>query len=97
MSVMETPPDARLPIMTEIRPQAEETTREAILRELDGGGQVYVVHNRVETIERAAGRVRAAVPQARAAVAHGQMPEERLVQVAMDFLGGLSGVLVCTT
>src|SRR5437773_2006911 len=54
MSVMETPPDARLPIMTEIRPQAEETTREAILRELDRGGQVYVVHNRVETIERAA-------------------------------------------
>ena len=97
MSVMETPPDARLPIMTEIRPQAEETTREAILRELDRGGQVYVVHNRVETIERAARRIRAAVPQARVAVAHGQMPEERLEQVMMDFLGGRSDVLVCTT
>src|SRR5436309_2446620 len=97
MSVMETPPDARLPIMTEIRPQAEETTREAILRELDRGGQVYVVHNRVETIERAARRIRAAVPAARVAVAHGQMPEERLEQVMMDFLGGRSDVLVCTT
>src|SRR5207245_8620817 len=97
MSVMETPPDARLPIMTEIRPQAEETTREAILRELDRGGQVYVVHNRVETIERAARRIRAAAPQARVAVAHGQMPEERLEQVMLDFLGGRSNVLVSTT
>src|SRR5437667_10004996 len=97
MSVMETPPDARLPIMTEIRPQAEETTREAILRELDRGGQVYVVHNRVETIERAARRIRAAVPAARVAVVHGQMPEERLAQVMLDVLRGRSEVPVCTT
>ncbi len=97
MSVMETPPDARLPIATEIRPYEDELVREAILRELDRGGQVYVVHNRVETIERAARRIRNVVPEAKVAVAHGQMPEERLEQVMMDFLGGRSDVLVCTT
>jgi len=97
MSVMETPPDARLSILTEIRPYAPDLVREAILRELDRGGQVYVVHNRVETIERAARRIRSAVPEATVEVAHGQMPEERLEQVMMDFLGGRSNVLVCTT
>src|SRR3989454_141225 len=97
MSVMETPPDARLPILTEIRPYEGDAIREMIQRELDRGGQVYVVHNRVETIERAARRIRSAVPEARVAVAHGQMPEERLEQVMMDFLGGRSDVLVCTT
>jgi transcription-repair coupling factor (superfamily II helicase) len=97
MSVMETPPDARLPIHTEIRPYDDETVREAILRELNRGGQVYVVHNRIETIERAARRLRSVVPEATVAVAHGQMPEERLEQVMMDFLGGRSTVLVCTT
>src|SRR5207302_1860961 len=88
MSVMETPPDARLPIMTEIRPQAEETTRDAILRELDRGGQVYVVHNRAETIERAARRIRAAVPAARGAVAHRQVPAERRAPGLPGFAGG---------
>src|SRR5207244_8221722 len=72
MSVMETPPDARLPIMTEIRPQAEETPRAAILRELDRDGKVYVVHNRVETIERDARSRRAAVPVAWQALAGGR-------------------------
>jgi len=97
MSVMETPPDARLPITTEIHPYEDGIVREAILRELDRGGQVYVVHNRVETIERAARRIRNIVPEAKVAVAHGQMPEERLEQVMMDFLGGRFDVLVCTT
>ncbi|HEU5298215.1 MAG TPA: transcription-repair coupling factor [bacterium] len=97
MSVMETPPEARLPIQTEIRPHDLDLIRAAILRELDRGGQVYVVHNRVETIERAARRIRSVLPEARVAVAHGQMPEERLEQVMMDFLGGRFDVLVCTT
>ncbi len=97
MSVMETPPDARLPIVTAIRPYEDDLVRDAILRELDRGGQVYIVHNRVETIERAARRIRNVVPQAAVAVAHGQMPEERLEQVMMDFLGGRYNVLVCTT
>jgi transcription-repair coupling factor (superfamily II helicase) len=94
---METPPEARLPIQTEIRPYDDALVRGAILRELDRLGQVYVVHNRVETIERAARRIRAVVPEAKVAVAHGQMPEERLEQVMMDFLGGRYDVLVCTT
>ncbi len=97
MSVMETPPEARLPIHTEVCPQDDALVRAAILRELDRGGQVYVVHNRVETIERAARRIRALVPEAKVAVAHGQMPEDRLEQVMLDFLGGRYDVLVCTT
>lgn len=97
LSVMETPPEARLPIATEIRPYDDELVRQAILRELERGGQVYVVHNRVETIERAARRIRAVVPEARVVVAHGQMPEERLEQAMMDFLGGRYDILICTT
>jgi transcription-repair coupling factor (superfamily II helicase) len=97
MSVMDTPPDARLPIHTEIRPYDDALIRAVILRELDRGGQVYVVHNRVESIERAARRLRSLVPEARVLVGHGQMPEERLEQVMMDFLAGRVNVLVCTT
>ncbi len=97
MSVMETPPDARLSIQTEIRPHDDALIRAAILREMDRGGQVYVVHNRVETIERAARRLRSLVPEAQVVVAHGQMPEERLERVMMDFLGGRYNVLICTT
>jgi transcription-repair coupling factor (superfamily II helicase) len=97
MTVMETPPEARLPIQTEIRVEDDSLIRSAILREHDRGGQVYVVHNRVESIERAARRIRALVPKVRVAVAHGQMLEERLEQVMLDFLGGRYDVLVCTT
>jgi transcription-repair coupling factor len=97
MTVMETPPEARLPIHTEIRPESDELIRSAILRERARGGQTYVVHNRVESIERAARRLRALVPEARVGVAHGQMPEERLERVMLDFLGGRTDVLVCTT
>jgi transcription-repair coupling factor (superfamily II helicase) len=97
LSVMETPPEARQPIRTFIREDDQELVQEAVQRELERGGQVYVVHNRVETIERAARRIRAMVPQARVAVAHGQMPESRLEEVMLDFLGGRYDVLVCTT
>jgi transcription-repair coupling factor (superfamily II helicase) len=97
MTVMETPPEARVPIHTEIRPEDDGLIREAILREHARGGQVYVVHNRVETIERAARRIRRLVPEVRVGIAHGQMPEERLEHVMLDFLGGRFDVLVCTT
>jgi transcription-repair coupling factor len=97
MTVMETPPEARLPIHTEIRPESDELVREAIGRERARGGQTYVVHNRVESIERAARRLRALVPEAKVGVAHGQMPEDRLERVMLDFLGGRYDVLVCTT
>ena len=97
MTVMETPPEARLPIHTEIRAENDELIRTAILRERGRGGQVYVVHNRVESIERAARRIRHLAPEARVGVAHGQMIEDRLEQVMLDFLGGRFDVLVCTT
>ena len=97
MSIMETPPEARQPIRTVIREEDPALIREALRRELDRDGQVYVVHNRVDTIERTAQRIRRLVPDARVAVAHGQMPEARLEQVMLDFLGGRSDVLVCTT
>ncbi|MGH2374762.1 MAG: transcription-repair coupling factor [bacterium] len=97
LSVMETPPEARLPIHTEIRPEDDNLIQSVILREHARGGQVYVVHNRVESIERAARRIRRLVPEVRVGVAHGQMPEERLEAVMMDFLGGRYDVLVCTT
>ncbi len=97
MSLMETPPDARQPIRTTVAEWTEELVRDAIRRELARGGQVYVVHNRVQTIERAARRVQALVPEARVAVAHGQMPEARLERVMLDFVAGRYDVLVCTT
>jgi len=97
MTVMETPPEARVPIHTEIRPEEDDLIREAIVREHARGGQVYVVHNRVETIERAARRIRRLAPEVRVGIAHGQMPEERLEHVMLDFLGGRFDVLVCTT
>ena len=97
LSVMETPPDVRQPIRTFIREDDPALVQDAIRRELERGGHVYVVHNRVETIERAARRVREAVPGARVAVAHGRMHEAALEQVMLDFLGGRYDVLVCTT
>ncbi len=97
LTVMETPPEARLPIHTEIRPEDDDLIQSVIRREHARGGQVYVVHNRVESIERAARRIRRLVPEVRVGVAHGQMPEERLEAIMMDFLGGRYDVLVCTT
>ena len=97
LSVMETPPDARQPIRTVIREESPEVVRDAIRNELARDGQVYVIHNRIETIERAAARIRRLVPEARVAIAHGQIAEERLEQVMLDFLGGRFDVLVSTT
>ena len=75
LSVIETPPEARLPIQTRIAEDDDGLVRDAIGRELDRGGQVFYVHNRVETIEAAAERVRRLVPGARVAIGHGQMGE----------------------
>lgn len=97
MSTMETPPEERLPIKTYISEFDERLIREAILREVDRGGQVYFVHNRVQRIEYVARRLRQMVPEAEIAVAHGQMPEHELEQVMLDFVNGRIDVLVCTT
>ncbi len=97
LSVIETPPEARLPIQTRIAEDDDGLVRDAIAREIDRGGQVFYVHNRVETIEAAAERVRRLVPGARVAIGHGQMSEGMLERVMLDFSEGRFDVLVCTT
>ena len=97
MSVIETPPQERLPIRTYIRHAEDALLREAILREIDRGGQTFFVHNRVQGIQAIASKLRKLVPEARFAVAHGQMPEDELEHVMLDFSAGESDVLVCTT
>ena len=97
LSVIETPPEARLPIQTRIAEDDDGLVRDAISREIDRGGQVFYVHNRVETIEAAAERVRRLVPGARVAIGHGQMAEGMLERVMLDFSDGRFDVLVCTT
>jgi transcription-repair coupling factor (superfamily II helicase) len=97
MSVIETPPEDRLPIQTRVAEASAGLVRDAILRELDRGGQVFFVHNRVETIEAQAEQLRRLLPSARITVAHGQMPEGALERVMLAFAGGEHDVLVCTT
>ena len=97
MATIETPPEERLPIVTYVMESDDHVVREAILREIERGGQVYFVHNRVQTIERVARRLRDLVPEARFLVGHGQMPEERLATVMQDFIAGDADVLLCTT
>jgi transcription-repair coupling factor (superfamily II helicase) len=97
MSVIQTPPEERQPIKTYVTADDDELVREAITRELQRGGQVYFVHNRVRTIEKAADRVRGLVPSARVIVGHGQMPEDQLAHVMVDFESAKHDVLVCST
>jgi transcription-repair coupling factor (superfamily II helicase) len=97
MSVMETAPEERLPIRTYVAEYDDGLVREAILRELDRGGQIYYVHNRVQSIEIVARRLRELVPEARFLIGHGQMPEEQLERVMLAFSEGEADVLLCTT
>ena len=97
MSVIQTPPEERQPIKTYVTADDDELVREAITRELQRAGQVYYVHNRVRTIEKAANRVRDLVPNARVIVGHGQMQEDQLAKVMVDFESAKFDVLVCTT
>ena len=97
MSVIETPPEDRLPIQTRVAEASAGLVRDAILRELDRGGQVFFVHNRVETIEAQAEQLRSLLPHARIVVAHGQMAEGALERVMLAFARGEFDVLVCTT
>jgi len=97
ISVIETPPEGRRPVKTYVGEYDEELVRRAIERELDRGGQSFFLHNRVDTIDETAERVRALAPRARVAVAHGQMAEGHLEPVMLGFLRGDADVLVCTT
>jgi transcription-repair coupling factor (superfamily II helicase) len=97
ISVIETPPEGRLPIKTFLEPWDDRLVRQAVLRELDRDGQVYIVHNRVATIEAMAERVRQLAPEARVLVAHGQMDEAQLERAMLKFAHGEADVLICST
>src|SRR5690606_32324356 len=96
-SVIATAPQKRLAIKTFLRREDGSTIREALLRELRRGGQVYFLHNEVETIHNRRARLEELVPEARIGVAHGQMPERELEQVMKDFYQQRFNVLLCTT
>ncbi|MDE1184390.1 transcription-repair coupling factor [Paraburkholderia sp.] len=96
-SVIATAPQKRLAIKTFVRREEDSVIREAMLRELKRGGQVYFLHNEVETIENRRQMLEALVPEARIAVAHGQMHERELERVMRDFVAQRANVLLCTT
>ncbi|MDI3378545.1 transcription-repair coupling factor [Acinetobacter sp. V89_7] len=97
LSIIATPPARRLAVKTFVQEHTDDSIKEAILRELLRGGQVYFLHNEVDTIERAAENIRNLVPEARVAVAHGQMRERELEQVMQQFYHKEYNVLVCST
>ena len=97
LSVIATAPQRRLAIKTFVRSESSGTIREAILRELKRGGQVYFLHNEVETIKARFDKLTELVPEARIAIAHGQMPERELERVMRDFVAQRHNVLLCST
>jgi transcription-repair coupling factor (superfamily II helicase) len=97
VSVINTPPEERLPVITHIGPYDPRLVRQAVLRELDRDGQVFFVHNRVETIQAMRARLDHLLPEARLAVAHGQMPERELADVMERFNAGEIDVLLSTS
>ncbi|WP_280155731.1 transcription-repair coupling factor [Piscinibacter sp. XHJ-5] len=97
LSVIATAPQRRLAIKTFVRNESTGTIREAVLRELKRGGQVYFLHNEVETIENRREKLAQLLPEARIAVAHGQMPERQLESVMRDFVAQRHNLLLCST
>jgi transcription-repair coupling factor (superfamily II helicase) len=97
LSIIATPPAKRLPIKTFVQQRSKELIREAIMREILRGGQVYFLHNEVDTIERTAEEIAEIIPEARIVIAHGQMRERELEKVMSDFTHRRFNVLLCTT
>jgi transcription-repair coupling factor (superfamily II helicase) len=97
ISTIDTPPEERLPVATYVGEVDDHLIRQAILRELDRGGQVYFVHNRVLGIEQIEKRLKAVVPEARIGVGHGQMNEHDLERVMIQFVNREIDVLLCTS
>jgi transcription-repair coupling factor (superfamily II helicase) len=97
MSVIETPPTDRVPVQTYVLEYSDGIVCDAIARELSRDGQVYVIYNKVRSIEGFAARLRSMMPDLRVAVGHGQMPQQRLEAVMQAFIDGEYDVLVCTT
>ncbi|WP_017444881.1 transcription-repair coupling factor [Gayadomonas joobiniege] len=97
LSIIATPPKKRLAVKTFVRQKDDELIKEAVTREIMRGGQVYFLHNSVETIDKTAAEIQAIVPEANVIVAHGQMRERELERVMGDFYHQRFNVLVCTT
>ena len=97
ISNLNTPPEERLPIVTHVGPYSPKLVRQAILRELERGGQVFFVHNRVQTIEAMKAHLNQLVPEANVDVGHGQMPETQLASVMRRFNAGETDILLSTT
>ena len=97
MSTIETPPENRLPVITHVGEYDDRLVREALLRELERDGQAFLVHNRVQSIGELALKVACLTPEAKIAVAHGQMDEDKLEEIMSGFMRGKSDVLVTTT
>ncbi len=97
LSIIDTPPVDRQAIRTYVTRFDDDLIRDAIMRELRRGGQVYFVHNRVQSIDAMAEFLQRLVPQAKIGVGHGQMPEKELERVMIDFIEGRTNLLVCTT
>lgn len=97
ISVIETPPEERYPIQTYVVEQNDQLIRDAILREIARGGQVYFVYNRVENIAKIAAYIQNLVPESKVSIAHGQMTERELEKEMISFMAKESNVLVCTT
>lgn len=97
MSIIDTPPQDRLSVETVVGEINYNLIKDAIEFELGRGGQIFYVHNRIKTIERAAERIKTLIPKARIVIAHGQMKEEKLERVMIDFVDGNYDILVCTT
>ena len=96
ISMIQTPPEERLPVVTQVGSWDDASSRRAILRELERGGQVFVVHNRVKTIQAIRGKIERIVPEATLTVAHGQMPPRRLENVMAAFARGEYDILIAT-
>lgn len=97
ISTINTPPEERLPVITHVGPYSPRLVRQAILREMERGGQVFFVHNRVQTIPAMRRHLEKLVPEARIAVAHGQMPEQELAERMEAFAEGEIDLLLCTS
>jgi transcription-repair coupling factor (superfamily II helicase) len=97
ISNLNTPPEERLPIVTHVGPYTPQLVRQAILRELERGGQIFFVHNRVNTIEAMKAHLNQLVPEAQVDIGHGQMPEHELAEVMHNFNAGETDILLSTT
>jgi transcription-repair coupling factor (superfamily II helicase) len=97
LSIINTPPEDRLPIQTTIHRFEPKVIREAVMREMHRGGQVYFVHNRVQSIYQMADKIQEIVPEARIIVGHGQMSEKELEKVMLDFISKRYDILIATT